>query len=516
MKNTSPKWLEDALFYEIYPQSFQDTNDDGIGDFKGIIKRLDYIKELGANAIWMNPCFDSPFGDAGYDVSDYYKVAPRYGTNDDLVELFNEAHKRGIHVLLDLVPGHTSTDHPWFKESLKPTHNEYSDRYIWTDNVWTEPKGYGSLRGISDRDGSCIVNFFSHQPALNYGFYKPSEAWQQPMDAEGPMKNRQEIKNILNFWLSKGCDGFRVDMAGSLVKDDEEGKGTIMLWQDIREYLDENFPEAVLISEWGEPDKSIKAGFHMDFLLHFGPSHYNDLFRCEKPFFGGNGDVSKFVEKYISLYESANKEGLICIPSGNHDMDRLSRSIPDDLLEISYAFLLSMPGVPFIYYGDEIGMRYVEGLISKEGGYSRTGSRSPMQWDDTKNAGFSGACEDVLYIPMDASSDRPTAMSQMNDEASIRSKIKKLIAIRNNNKALKNSSDIKFIYAQENEYPLAYLRFCDGEKILVVLNPSSNECSFPCEYIAQDIVYSFGQNATLDGSVCTIAPKSAAFIKLDK
>ncbi|MBQ9490946.1 MAG: glycosylase, partial [Lachnospiraceae bacterium] len=138
-KQTRPEWLDNAIFYEIYPQSFCDTNGDGIGDFHGIIGKLDYIKELGCNALWINPCFASPFGDAGYDVSDYYQVAPRYGTNEDLKKLFQEAHARGLHVLLDLVPGHTSTKHPWFLESMKAEKNEYTDRYIWTDSIWEEP-----------------------------------------------------------------------------------------------------------------------------------------------------------------------------------------------------------------------------------------------------------------------------------------------------------------------------------------------------------------------------------------
>ena len=197
-----PEWLDNAVFYEIYPQSFKDTDGDGIGNINGITEKLPYIKELGCNAIWINPCFDSPFGDAGYDVADYYKVAPRYGTNDDIVRMFKEAHKLGIHVLLDLVPGHTSWDHPWFKESMKAEKNEYTDRYIWTDSIWEEPKGYGSLRGISDRDGSCVVNFFSHQPALNYGFYKPDRPWQQAMDAEGPMATRKAMMDVIRFWLS--------------------------------------------------------------------------------------------------------------------------------------------------------------------------------------------------------------------------------------------------------------------------------------------------------------------------
>lgn len=139
MNNTS--WLKDAVFYEIYPQSFNDTNADGIGDLNGIIEKLDYIKDLGCNALWINPCFDSPFYDAGYDISDYYKIAPRYGTNEDARRLFDAAHKKGIHVLLDLVPGHTSIMHPWFAMSQKAAKNEYTDRYVWTDSVWGSENG---------------------------------------------------------------------------------------------------------------------------------------------------------------------------------------------------------------------------------------------------------------------------------------------------------------------------------------------------------------------------------------
>ena len=149
-------------------------------------------------------------------------------------------------------------------------------------------------------------------------------------------------------------------------------------------FLDKEFPEAAMVSEWGEPEKSLRGGFHMDFLLHFGPSHYNDLFRCEEPYFSdrGVGDASAFVEKYLESRERAGKDGLICIPSGNHDMTRLAKHVKGDEKKLAFAFLLTMPGAPFIYYGDEIGMRYVEGLTSVEGGYERTGARSPMQWDN--------------------------------------------------------------------------------------------------------------------------------------
>ena len=195
------KWLDNAIFYEIYPQSFLDTNGDGIGDFQGIIEKLDYIKELGCNAIWMNPCFASPFGDAGYDVADYYQAAPRYGTNADLKRLFHEVHKRDMHILLDLVPGHTSVAHPWFKESCKADRNEFTDRYIWTDSTWGQLENMGSLCGISEREGSVIVNFFAHQPALNYGFYKKTQDWQQDPDDPGPKATLAEMENVMRFWI---------------------------------------------------------------------------------------------------------------------------------------------------------------------------------------------------------------------------------------------------------------------------------------------------------------------------
>lgn len=509
------KWLEQAIFYEIYPQSFLDTNADGIGDFQGIIEKLDYIQKLGCNALWINPCFVSPFGDAGYDVADYYRTAPRYGTNEDLKRVFQEAHKRGMHVLLDLVPGHTSIEHPWFKESMKAEKNEFTDRYVWVDNVWEVPQNMNSLNGISQRYGAVITNFFSIQPALNYGFYQPDpeKKWQQAFEDEGPQATLAAMEDVMRFWLNMGCDGFRVDMAGSLVKNDPEGKGTIHLWQQVRKFLDKEFPEAAMISEWGEPDKSLQGGFHMDFLLHFGPSHYNDLFRCEEPYFSsrGKGDASAFAEKYKENYEKSQQKGLICIPSGNHDMDRLARRLHGDELKISFAFLLSMPGAPFIYYGDEIGMRYVEGLVSVEGGYGRTGSRSPMQWDNSTNAGFSSAPVQDLYIAQDPDPNRPTVQKQMADPDSLYHEIQKLIQVRQAHTALQNKGAIEFVYARENAYPLAYVRRSDNEEILVILNPSAEPQSFACPYIPADPIYTFGGDCASDNGTITVPGSFAGF-----
>lgn len=511
-------WLDQAIFYEIYPQSFCDSNADGIGDLQGIIQKLDYICSLGCSAVWLNPCFASPFRDAGYDVSDYYTVAPRYGTNEDMKQLFEAAHKHGLHVLLDLVPGHTSSEHKWFQESCKAERNDFTDRYVWTDSVWKEPPGMGCIRGISERDGSCAVNFFSHQPALNYGFYQPdpAEKWQQSMTDKGPKATLEELKNIMRFWLQMGCDGFRVDMAGSLVKNDPDGKGTIKLWQNVRHFLDEEFPAAAMVSEWGEPDKSLQGGFHMDFLLHFGPSHYNDLFRCPEPFFSsrGKGDISAFVAKYLDSYEKAGTDGLICIPSGNHDMDRLAHNLQGDALKIAFAFLLSMPGAPFIYYGDEIGMNYVEDLVSVEGGYGRTGSRSPMQWDDSVNAGFSTAAAEKLYIPLDVSPERPTVKKQLQEASSLLNEVKTLIALRKAHPALQNHARIKFLYAEKDRCPLAYLRSSEKETILVLLNPSDKPQSFPCELTPGRELYHFHALPQSKEGKLLLAEQSAAFYLL--
>lgn len=515
------KWLKNAVFYEIYPQSFQDSNADGIGDIQGIIGRLDYIQDLGCNAIWMNPCFDSPFSDAGYDVRDYYTVAPRYGTNEDMKCLFAEVHKRGMHILLDLVPGHTSIDHPWFQESMKAEKNPYSKRYIWTDMVWEGFDGInnitGALRGISDRDGSCAVNFYTTQPALNYGFAKVTRPWQSEVDSEEAAATRLAMQDIMDFWLGLGCDGFRVDMAGSLVKQDEDGSATVALWQKITGFLREKYPEAALVSEWGEPDKSLNGGFDMDFVLHFGPSHYLDLFRLEHPYFSkeGKGDAAAFVKRYMECRDAAGGKGLICIPSGNHDMPRISLCLEEEERKLAFAFLLSMPGAPFIYYGDEIGMKYLQGIRSVEGGYDRTGTRTPMQWDDSVNAGFSSAAPDKLYIMQDPDTKRPTVQSEAARGDSLYHEIKKLIALRQSLEVLQSEAPVTFLYAQDHAYPLVYRRGETGNGVLVVLNPSGEDtvCRLSENVTGGEVLYSCGGTAEVTEGLVKAPKASATFLR---
>ena len=247
------EWLKRAVFYQIYPQSFFDSNDDGIGDLNGIRAKLDYIQLLGVNALWINPCFKSPFKDAGYDISDYYRIAPRYGSKKDLIRLIREVHQRDIRIFLDLVPGHTSDQHPWFKASARPEINPFTDRYIWTRNPWISSDGdLKFITGTSDRMGAYAVNFFSHQPALNYGFAKPEKDYQQGLDHPGPRATRQELKKIMKFWLDLGVDGFRVDMAYSLIKKDPEALANRQMWLEIRQWMDTLYSDRILISEWGQ------------------------------------------------------------------------------------------------------------------------------------------------------------------------------------------------------------------------------------------------------------------------
>ncbi len=511
-------WLKNAVFYEIYPQSFNDTNADGIGDFNGIIEKLDYIKEMGFTAIWMNPCFASPFTDAGYDVEDYYTVAPRYGTNEDLKRLFQEVHARGMHLILDLVAGHTSHTCKWFLESMKPEKNQYSDRYIWTDSVWDTCDGIegisGTLRGISQRDGSCAVNFFSTQPALNYGFANPTKPWQSPIDSEAALSTRAELINIIKFWLGMGCDGFRVDMAHSLIKNDENQnhKETIKLWQGIFAEVSSEYPDAAFVAEWGEPDKALLAGFDMDFLLHFGPSHYNDLFRIDTPYFSseGKGDISEFFDIYLKNLKLTEGKGFICIPSGNHDMTRIGHHLDETQLKLAYAFLMSMPGVPFIYYGDEIGMRHIEGISSVEGGFYRTGARSPMQWDNSTNCGFSTAPSEKLYIMIDPDKDRPTVESQLKDQSSVLNELKKLIGLRKATPALQESGYFEAVNTAG--YPLLYKRSFGEQSVLVAINPSANEAKVDFDGELGDIIYQYNGETKVENGQIIIPPCSASYL----
>ncbi len=500
-----PSWLNQAVFYQVYPQSYYDANGDGIGDIPGIIQKLDYLQWLGISAVWINPCFISPFQDAGYDVADYYRIAPRYGTNRDLLKLCREAHRRQIKICLDLVAGHTSLEHPWFKASCLPRHNKYSDRYIWTTSGTSDENvPLSFIRGYAPRNGNFVANCFYFQPALNFGFARPAanQPWQQAVDAPGPRAARQELMKIMEYWLSHGVDGFRVDMAFSLVKLDPRHRETIKLWQEIGQKIRRRYPDIALISEWGNPEESIAAGFDIDFILHFGAGGFNDLMLNEHCFFRrhGGSTIQSFLKSYLAQAAATKGNGLISIPSANHDMKRPcadGRTAQD--LKVIFTFLLTWPGVPFIYYGDEIGMRYLPGLASKEGGYARTGARTPMQWGDGLNADFSTATKGRLYLPLDSRRSRPTARKQADDPRSLLNHVRKLINLRKRSPALQADGNLIPIPIDNNGHYFAYLRQSGNERFLILLNPSAEPCQFHIDNLrAGNIVTQINHGTRVD------------------
>jgi len=300
------------------------------------------------------------------------------------------------------------------------------------------------------------------------------------VDAPGPLETRKELIKIMNYWLGHGVDGFRVDMAFSLVKMDPHHKETIKLWQDIGQQIRARYPDVVLVSEWGNPEESIAAGFDIDFVLHIGLGGYTDLMLNEKSFFRrhGNGKIQGFVKSYLEQVVIVKGKGLISVPSANHDVKRPcadGRTARD--LKVIFTFLLTWPGVPFIYYGDEIGMRYIPGLASKEGGYDRTGSRTPIQWDNKPNAGFSTADEDQLYLPLDPRRNRPTIEKQASNPRSLLNHVRELIALRRRSPALQADGTLIPLPVENNDRHFAYLRQSGSERFLIVLNPSAEPSS---------------------------------------
>jgi maltose alpha-D-glucosyltransferase/alpha-amylase len=479
--------FKDLVFYEIYPNSFKDSDGDGFGDLQGIISKLDYIASLGFNAIWLNPIYESPFLDGGYDISDVHKVAKRYGTNADLKKLVKECHDRGIRLFLDLVPGHVSSQNPDFIASGSPEKNEFSDVFIWNNSVWDLQPGYRWISGMFPRDACYMVNFFAHQPAINYGFNKITDPrWQVSWTEALP--GRKYLEGIMAFWLGFDIDGFRVDMADSLVKDDPEKEATIQLWQLIREDLKkQGVKPFYLTSEWSYPQRALKAGFDSDFVLDHWTNFSHFLFRQDHGEFTSpllmNYDYKlyqmfkKDVKQRV-LAAKKNKKALSII-SGNHDTWRIANFLSGDSLKLAYLFILTMPGVPYIYYGDELGFKTNTALTSFEGGYQRTGSRLPMKFDSSVSAGFSSSRK--LFLPQNK--DDLTAEAALKDQDSLVNLIAKLIKIRKENKDLV-SDDFAFI----EPYRMAYQR--KNTKVFINLLNVAQEFKLKDD---EEVVFSIGK-----------------------
>ena len=437
-------WLNNAIFYEIYPQSFNDSNGDGIGDFQGIIDKLQYVRDLGCNAIWINPCFDSSFYDAGYDVRDYYTAAERYGSNADLQRLFERAHELGMHVLLDLVPGHSAVDNPWFLESGKDERNAWTDRYIWRPMTQSPNLNspYESIRGflggIAERPDAAAVNCFSTQACLNYGFGTVTEDWQFAADSPEAVQGRLLIQDIMDFWLGLGADGFRVDVAHGLAKDldrddlesykvcehvlPSDGSHPLYdrdevhdIYREWRKVFNEYNPPAFAVAEaWVNPDRQhlyasteeLGQVFNFEFAkkdwirddMHLAIEE--GIAAAER-----SGSTSTWVMSNHDIPRHASRYGLPQVPASSHHQlakDWLlrdgttyeeNRELGAKRARAAILMELALPGSTYIYQGEELGLPEVADIpwnkledptafnsVREQIEKGRDGCRVPLPW----------------------------------------------------------------------------------------------------------------------------------------
>ncbi|MCA6123964.1 DUF3459 domain-containing protein [Bradyrhizobium sp. WSM 1704] len=439
-------WWRHGIFYQVYPRSFQDTDGDGVGDLRGIINRLPYLVRLGVDAVWLSPIFPSPMADFGYDISDYTGIDPLFGTMEDFDELVAAAHDAGLKLILDLVPNHTSDQHPWFIEAKSGRDHPRRDWYIWRDpgpdggppNNWLSEFG-GSAWAYDEASGQYYYHaFLAQQPDLN---------WRNP-------EVRHAIYEVMRFWLRKGVDGFRVDVIWHLIKD-----------ADFRDnppnphYLEGRPPHEKILTQYStdqpevhevitemrrvtdEFDNRVLIG-EVYLPLHRLVAYYgNDLRGAQMPFnFALLSTLwsARSVEKIIADYEKALPPG--AWPNwvlGNHDRPRVASRVGPAQAGVAAMLLLTLRGTPTLYYGDEIGMRQVSIAPDQvrdpfeknvpDIGVGRDGCRTPMQWSAEPYAGFSTA-QPWLPLANDFASDNVASLEA--DRASILNLYKKLIALR--------------------------------------------------------------------------------------
>jgi len=476
-------WWQKGIVYQIYPRSFQDSNGDGVGDLSGIMERLDYLQWLGVEAIWISPIYQSPMADFGYDISDYCSVHPLFGTLQDFDRLLAEVHKRGMKLILDLVPNHSSDQHPWFLESRASRDNPKRDWYIWKDaapdggppNNWLSVFGGSAWEWDEKTQQYYYHAFLKEQPDLN---------WRNP-------ELQQAMLDVMRFWLAKGVDGFRVDVMWHMIKDDEfrdnppnpdyephqatyeqqipihstDQPEVHEIVRMMRELLDQ-YRERVMIGEiylpvhrlvmyYGEDNRGAHLPFN--FQLLSVPWEPRRLFSV------------------IEEYETAlPKGGWPNWVLGNHDQLRIISRIGPQQARIAAMLLLTLRGTPTIYYGEEIGMRDVaipqeevqdpQGLNMPDLNLSRDPARTPMQWDDTDHAGFSSV---KPWLRVSHNYRRLNVKVQKLDAFSMLHFYKGLIELRQKEPAL-NAGDYKSVFCDRQV--IAYLRQSGTTRFLIVLN----------------------------------------------
>jgi len=477
-------WWQDGIIYQVYPRSFQDANGDGIGDLRGVILRLDYLKALGIKAIWLSPIYPSPMADFGYDISDYRGIWPTFGSMADFDELLSKVHAMGMKLILDLVPNHSSDEHPWFRESRSSKDNPKRDWYIWKDarpdgglpNNWLSVFG-GPAWEWDEKTGQYYYHaFLVKQPDLN---------WRNP-------EVEKAMLDIMRWWLDKGVDGFRVDAMWHMIKDaqwrdnprnpdynDSMGSYEQLLpvystdqpemhgiAARMRKVLDE-YDERLIIAEIYLPVHRLVAYYG----THDREAHLPFNFTLiSLPW------DSRLIAAAIDEYEAALPDsGWPNWVIGNHDQPRISSRVGLGQSKVAAVLLLTLRGTPTLYYGDEIGMRDVpippnevqdpQGLNMPGKNLSRDPERTPMQWDQTRNGGFTAG---EPWLRIDRSFRRRNVASQEKDEYSPLCLYHKLIRLRQQEPSLMVGA-YKPVYADTQL--LAYIRQADGHPgFLVVLN----------------------------------------------
>jgi len=493
MTSNSSPWYKRAVFYELHVKAYNDSNADGIGDFRGLLTKLDYLHDLGIDCIWLLPMYPSPLRDDGYDISDYYNVHSSYGTLDDFHGFLDAAHVRGIRVITELVINHTSDQHPWFQEARSSRDNPRRDWYVWSD----ADDRYRDARIIFlDTERSNWAwdpiskayywhRFFSHQPDLNF---------------DNPAV-REEMWNVMKFWLDMGVDGFRVDAVPYLIEREgtscENLPETHEVLKFLRRRLDEHFEDKVLLAEANQWPTDVRAyfgdgdEFHMAFHFPLMPRVFMAVEledrkplveimeqtppipeTCQWATFLRNHDeltlemVSQDERDY--MYDMYAKDPTARINLGIRR--RLSPLMENDRrrIELLNGLLLSLPGCPIIYYGDEIGMG--DNIFLGD----RNGVRTPMQWSGGWNTGFSTADPEQLFLPVISNPlygyQAINVESQRRSAHSLLSWVKKILRLWKST-AVFSSGTIEFVNPA-NHRILAYLRQKDEETVLVVNNLS--------------------------------------------
>lgn len=506
------------VVYQIYPRSFMDSNGDGIGDLQGIISRLDYLndgteKSLGINMIWLSPFYPSPMEDFGYDISDYCNVAEEFGTLDDFKELVHEAHKRGIKLMIDLVPNHTSDQHAWFEESRHSKFNPKRDWYTWRDaqpdgsppNNWLSVFG-GSAWTWDEATGQYYLHsFLKEQPDLN---------WENP-------EVREAIKAAMRFWLDMGVGGIRVDAVDWMAKDSrfrdnppnpKYAPGVDDPYHEHLRIYSQNGPQLFeYVREMAEVVKEYPYGFMVtetyphrrNVVQEYLRVYDNYLAEVAAPFnFEGillpwqAAAYKSFVDKFQS--ELADKRHYVPIyVLGNHDNSRVATRLGPAAARTAAMLLLTLPGVTFIYYGDELGMTdrpippdLVQDPFEKRvpgKGLGRDPERTPMQWDATKYAGFSKA---ETWLPVNDNRKDVNVVSERADRHSFLRLYQELIFLRNNSHTIM-VGDYHSL-AIDNDFIFGFLREYEGRRILVLLNFSDKKQKFGTIFETGDLMITTG------------------------